>query len=1064
MRPSLLPLGGDEAGDIDIYGASHFGQFGEYMRRKRAKLQIQNATLTQPGEDTVLFRGLSIHINGWTQPSVQELRQLIVQNGGIYLPYLDKKSLVTHVVTCTLTPAKAREFKNMKIVLPTWIINSVKEKKLLPWQDYRYVHQPPVESAQGTRIEQRTLLSFATNSKILATETKLRVNTNTTIPLTEDSQPAELQSKHAETKASIPYAADISNRNAQKALANPEWRRTHTSAAPDFVEGYYRNSRLHYLSTWKAELRALIAEAQEQLEQDSHTTISETDVHAEMHMPRTDVLPTANMHEIEPKKAGSTESVIDKIMLPHSANVIRDQTNNDMQRVIMHCDFDCFFVSVGLITHPHLRGKPVVVCHSQGTQGGASSTSEIASASYEARKQGVKNGMSLQQARRLCPTIMTMPYEFERYKQLSLQFYNILLQHADDIQAVSVDEALVDVTREVRKLSRSHRCHVSSQPCNHDTATELAERIRTQVRQATGCEISIGIAHNILLARLATRRAKPAGSFHISSSNQTSAEILQFMSPHDITDLPGFGSAAKSKALDKLGSSNVGKLIEISKARLCEVFGPGNGATLWGFIRGIDKRPLERDGGRRSVSCDINYGIRFADQDEAERFTYQMAKEVKRRLDDLGMHGSLITLKVLKRSASAPIEPPKFLGCGKCDSFTKQAPLYFPGGRAASDDQVIGQHAWRLLNSFHFDPQELRGIGIQIQRLQPNIGSKGTNSTAGAQTLLSFGKEISSPSSRHANSNKTVDQHGKQRKSTSIPPQMGVLRDERKQDVARDLEISTLSQAEFNMYHALPRDVKRELDEEFRYLAQSPVAGPSKVTSTKGAIEEVPTRSSLSLQKRNLDQMLKSKTQRISESELRSLSIDPVVFFSLPEEVQQEQLVRTKLSREREDRHYTVIRKKVLKPRKSSAPLAEPRLRLSRPKAEFGAPQPPQLAGRKLHLEDTQEIQNAISDWVDRYRHWTPKEKDVGFFMKHLLRCVGDNSMSDGGIEKATAVLKWWLVLLRRYWGPQEEKQEQGAVNEVAEVGEAWWRAFRGVKVQLDAKVRVNFGGSISLR
>ena len=78
------------------------------------------------------------------------------------------------------------------------------------------------------------------------------------------------------------------------------------------------------------------------------------------------------------------------------------------------------------------------------------------------------------------------------------------------------------------------------------------------------------------------------------------------MSPLDITDLPGFGSAAKSKALDKLGSSNVGKLIEISKARLCEVFGPGNGATLWAFVRGIDKRPLERDGGRRSVSCDIN--------------------------------------------------------------------------------------------------------------------------------------------------------------------------------------------------------------------------------------------------------------------------------------------------------------------------------------------------------------------------------------------------------------------------------------------------------------------------
>ncbi len=83
------------------------------------------------------------------------------------------------------------------------------------------------------------------------------------------------------------------------------------------------------------------------------------------------------------------------------------------ERVIMHCDFDCFFVSAGLINRPQLRGKPVVVCHSQGEQGGGSSTSEIASCSYEARDFGIKNGMSLQQARKLCPTIMTIPYEFE---------------------------------------------------------------------------------------------------------------------------------------------------------------------------------------------------------------------------------------------------------------------------------------------------------------------------------------------------------------------------------------------------------------------------------------------------------------------------------------------------------------------------------------------------------------------------------------------------------------------------------------------------------------------------
>jgi DNA repair protein REV1 len=71
-------------------------------------------------------------------------------------------------------------------------------------------------------------------------------------------------------------------------------------------------------------------------------------------------------------------------------------------------------VAVGLLDRPELAGKPVVVCHSQGSGGGTSSTSEIASAGYEARKFGIKGGMSLQQARKLCPTIVTIPYEFEK--------------------------------------------------------------------------------------------------------------------------------------------------------------------------------------------------------------------------------------------------------------------------------------------------------------------------------------------------------------------------------------------------------------------------------------------------------------------------------------------------------------------------------------------------------------------------------------------------------------------------------------------------------------------------
>ena len=126
---------------------------------------------------------------------------------------------------------------------------------------------------------------------------------------------------------------------------------------------------LHHLSTWKAELKVLVAAAQRQSEEQSLEKPSESAI-APFSL-STSVLPRAGL---------ATATLGD--------------------RMIFHVDFDCFFVSCGLATRPHLRGKPTVVCHSQAGRA-AASTSEIASASYEARAKGVKNGMSLGRARTL---------------------------------------------------------------------------------------------------------------------------------------------------------------------------------------------------------------------------------------------------------------------------------------------------------------------------------------------------------------------------------------------------------------------------------------------------------------------------------------------------------------------------------------------------------------------------------------------------------------------------------------------------------------------------------------
>lgn len=125
--------------------------------------------------------------------------------------------------------------------------------------------------------------------------------------------------------------------------------------------------------------------------------------------------------------------------------------------------------------------------------------------------------------------------------------------------------------------------------------------------------VSIGIAENIQLARLATRRAKPAGLFHLKRE-----DVQRVLEPLDIDDLHGFGHSTRQKAKEKLGATDLGALMRRSKAQLCEALGKGTGETLYKALRGIDDRKLESDKPRKSVSCDINvclFSVGFLDAD-----------------------------------------------------------------------------------------------------------------------------------------------------------------------------------------------------------------------------------------------------------------------------------------------------------------------------------------------------------------------------------------------------------------------------------------------------------------
>ncbi|XP_026522584.1 DNA repair protein REV1 isoform X3 [Notechis scutatus] len=320
---------------------------------------------------------------------------------------------------------------------------------------------------------------------------------------------------------------------------------------------------------------------------------------------------------------------------------------------------------------------------------------EIASCSYEARQAGIKNGMFFGQAKQLCPNLEAVPYDFHAYKEVARTMYETLASYTHNIEAVSCDEALVDTTEILAETGL--------------ISDELANVIRAEIKNKTKCSASIGIGSNILLARLATRRAKPDGQYHLKPE-----EVDDFIRSQLIIHLPGVGRTIESK-LSSMGIKTCGDLQCITMSKLQKEFGPKTGQMLYRFCRGLDDRPIQREKTRKSVSAEINYGIRFSQAKEAEAFLLNLSEEIQRRLEAAGMKGRRLTLKVMIRKAGAPVEPAKFGGHGICDSVVRTVTL----NHATDNGKVIGKEILNIFHTMKLNISDMRGVGIQVHQLVP---------------------------------------------------------------------------------------------------------------------------------------------------------------------------------------------------------------------------------------------------------------------------------------------------------------------------------------------------------
>lgn len=697
------------------YEGSKFGGFSDYMRRKKIKLQNLDAQLRSSStQNPPIFRGIVAHVNGYTQPSLNDLHHLIVGHGGGFLQYLDGKTAVTHVIASHLTPKKTVEFARYRIVKPAWIVDSVNAGKLLPWDAYRVVDEGVTQKVlafdQGRVVSQQSIQrpGYRDQSDTSWYASQIREQDNvghqsipphspptrpepdhisksheqdpqdtapgnhaaaappddSAAPSPNDAPellPSKLTPLH--TTAEIgPPSALIANQEQRPLtaeehnailLSNPHMAKSST-ANPDFLNQYYRESRLHHLSTWKAHLKAqLQARAQE--------------------------------------KALTQKSPHNR--LPGS------------RRYVMHVDFDSFFAAVSLRKHPQLVDKPVVIAHGSGPG------SEIASCNYPARKFGVKNGMWMKTALGLCADLKVLPYDYNAYEEASRHFYDAILAIDGTVQSISIDEALIDVTNLCIKAGGSAGKAISEGSIYREqqAAETLAQSLRKSVKEKTACDVSVGIGNNILLAKVALRRAKPAGQHLIKPD-----DVMDFLGELLVTDLPGVAWSIGNK-LEEIGIKYVKDIRACTKERLINTLGPKTGEKLWDYARGIDKQEVGDQVVRKSVSAEINWGIRFINQQQAEDFVHSLCEELSRRLLEQLVKGKQLTMKIMRKAADAGMDPPKNLGHGKCDTFNKSVVL----GVSTNDASILGREAISILRSYGFPPGELRGLGVQMQKLDP---------------------------------------------------------------------------------------------------------------------------------------------------------------------------------------------------------------------------------------------------------------------------------------------------------------------------------------------------------
>jgi DNA polymerase-4 len=347
---------------------------------------------------------------------------------------------------------------------------------------------------------------------------------------------------------------------------------------------------------------------------------------------------------------------------------------------------DAFFASVEVLDDPSLAGKPIIV-------GGAGARGVVASCTYEARAYGVRSAMPSIRARQLCPHAIFLPGRHGRYAEISGQLHAILLDVTPLVEPIGLDEAFLDVAGALRMLG---------------PPDVIAHGLRDRVRSDLSLDCAVGIGRSKMIAKLASRAAKPRASRAGLEPGPGVVMIdpdieLTFLHDHDVEALWGVGPATAAR-LHELGVRTVGDLAAVPVDSVIRRVGKASGAHLAALARGEDPDPVQPNRPAKSIGHEETFREDLTDPAELERHVLRMAESVATMLRGSSSATRTVTVKVKFKDLSLQ---------------TRSHTL----DRAISTGGAIGQVAAALLAGI--DPGEgIRLLGVSASGLKEGGGDQ----------------------------------------------------------------------------------------------------------------------------------------------------------------------------------------------------------------------------------------------------------------------------------------------------------------------------------------------------